>query len=121
LVAVGNGQPSAPDSHQSLLCGSLRLWSHGHENGSGRGPSAEEPKPALQIVRAMGSVDSRSSLRLHRLGGVFKESQAYGRELSPEGGRRKRGGEEGIGAIVGSVTLWALWAKDAGHLQWSSR
>ena len=120
-MAVGNAEPSAPDSHQSLLCGSLCLWSDGHQDACGRGPHAEEPKPALQIHRTMGRVDYRSSLRLHRLGGVFEEPKAYGRELSPEGGRGSRSGEKRIGVVVGTVALWALWAKDAGHLQWPSR
>src|SRR5215469_8116763 len=85
------------------------------------GPHTQEPKPALQIPRAMGRVDSRSSLRLHRLGGVSEEPQAYGRELSPEGGRGKRSGEERSGVVIGFVALWALWAKVAGDLQWQSR
>jgi hypothetical protein len=75
-------------------------------------PGPHETKPVLQIHKAMGRVDSRSSQRLHSLGGVSEEPTAYGRELSPEGGRGKRSG-----VVVGTV---ALWAKDAGDLQWPS-
>src|SRR5215472_14767200 len=117
----GNVEPSAPDSQKSLLRWSLRLRSDGHENERGGGPHTQEPKPALQIPRAMGRVDSRSSLRLHRLGGVSEEPQAYGAELSPARGRGKRSGEERSGVVIGFVALWALWAKVAGDLQWQSR
>ena len=54
-------------------------------------------------------------------GGVSEEPKAYGRELGSEGRRGRRSGEERSGVVVGTVALWALWAKDAGHLQWSSR
>jgi hypothetical protein len=65
-------------------------------------PGPHETKPVLQIHRAMGRVDSRSSQRLHSLGGVSEEPTAYGRELSPEGGRGKRSGEK-RGALLSGL------------------